>query len=1441
MKSTTRRACLAWWFCALVLSADAIQIVAQTENVQVINGRSRVVHTATVKCTQDTIGTHTLELKSGTTTRQVEFTCAAPQYIYDHNLVGWIPRVQYQAYSRVCMRHDTPNSTSLGNDNATAATTSSAVLGYPARRLLSFLESSLPPNTWAPPGATQPSRPAARRLLNFWDGIGGRIVYGAERGLLMAGSLVVGAKLYRGLRRTPGAAEDSGKFIKQKYKSWRGTKDSAKRVAENDPPGGPADIEMAEVKGIDNFGNAEEVVGSDAFEAQANSVAFDSAGMEAAAADAGAAAGEAAGAEAAAAAVPGLGEMVFGMAVLGIATSFMCDGALGSALGCGGGDPSHYLKMVQQKFEQIDQEMQQIGKWMGHQQAWDAQVSQQFVQQASEDAYLQTQISRNTESINDLSHEVESLALATTHTTDQLMTEMGQVGDAITESFNESLAIWRAVKWLHGNSSARIRANIGQIERLAREVQRLEVIELNHYRKLYKRRAMTALFHHLNSVPTPRESAPFLKYLGKPPMTAAERDALATPAQARRVGSAILMGTLAGYVADWINVSVVCNPMFLVNTLNTRLSPQQLFDHVGPPGCKTGGYNDPWTCRCAIRVERLQCTSAPGREYPWDVDQTILLDQIHTDPTSPCNPSGYTFQQTDSASVFYDTYAGWKAFLEPLCATGWLPEPAGVAAGELYPYRLRVSSDRWAAFNNLTLNVSEAGPNVCTASWVPSLDPADQEHKFLAYNIYQLWTRSYQAIVALELQHLETEIFGKIPSDLTYQDMPFNTAAEEEQTYECSALSFVKTGVFATPGHEKLPMYSLYRRAVQKDFVVKVDGQIIQNATQDATVGYANSTTRALQGGEGNVTVTTQVFLDNDAASLLPGVFLRFGRWLDDPVGPGVNTWDVPFDQVTTAINPQGRAGKINYLFQPAGWFETGDTTSFNLTQWQEYYSTYLDATAVGFDPTAYKRRLLAISNVRYVCDQAYSSGGTVPINNTNLFEWCNILEHYDVQTYGAYQDLMGFSPQRFELLATVEVPGGTFVTDIATFCPSATSVTLFEGGVTVQLNTTSSEQVTVDWRFYRLATPNSPIQTGSTVMSAFAPGTAATDGNVEAFQPLYFQVRPVGATTDCYSGNGIPVQASHTISSWSGVPGPVAHAVATVEDRTYLDLLDQLSSTSEYIASLLDLENQPWNDDAEIEAAAQAIAQQRIAVVNNMSLADGRMEHDQKRVEQQIHDTTDRIEQRVKANRQDAITSRAINNRIEENNQRLATIQAAIFADGQTFHTQEEASKAYTARMDQVLQTYLKSDHADGSNDCPALIKPLCDLMNSLFGGLMNMLKSIMMFFLYIALAVAALALLYCAVKACVEGSCTSHHDPTLKVQANTGGHSHREDDDHDPEPGSGHPDETLELARVHTPVPQSAPQQLWSRPARPGAAGTPEYRALLAESSGTDPLFPS
>lgn len=1400
--------CITW-----VYSVTAVRIIGHSTSLEIINGIPRHTHHATIQCTAadaDAYSSYTVTDTSGTV-HEVSIKCPPPEHHFDQTLRGWVPRFQYPISTKVCLTGVARNTSQLYNDNGQPASTIGDInevdegQGLQRRRLLSIdrigpntleeeqhlrnmeqqmndikfvnedygmmppndipasyfkSESSVSRNTPLSmrPSGSQVYSPARRKLLTIWNTFVGdptNLWFGATFGAYGAykGGAPALKKMYSKLklRRQARAAREID------------AKNNAQRAITEEPT-------------IDTPARIADTEAEDAFVASNKAAIAENFGAEATAVDV-------ADSSAALIATEGLGASLFTPAAgiaIGVGVSLLVSKIFG-------GNKSNKalanaLRAIYKAFGNVQDQFNIQRNINAAQQEFNVGVQNEFASQNQINEHLENQVNDNTNAIEKLGLTIDQYGNALTSVENQVVSGFSAFGTQLQADADFSQQIWNSTIDLHNEVETQLRQIAYQVSKIAWNVRNLEV-DLEHvHRRTSLRRALIKLFHRVNDVALSQNSVAFLDYVGVAPLDQTEFDKLNTEAGAFSFGSVIAQRTvldMGDYYGQAFNLTMICDPLFLLDRVVQGLDFETMFQWLGPENCTGALETDPWNCTCAIKVEGIQCklrTPIADYAYPWIWNSTGAGTPTWMEEpgiTDFClNPVSAIDKGTVDSDIVITTIDGMTSWVNSLCAASeTVVNPTAVADPSS---KIRVFGSYWPRYLDMELNTTTI-PDVCNGNFAAVLSDANSA-SYLSYAIYKMQSLNYYSHVDVRLTSLEEHVYGRVPSDLTYVESPFNSEANTQQTYACSWFTYAKINPPGTcsdaidPGYQcdKVRLYNLEYVGEARRVSVLINGTEIMNTTAD--VGSFDAMQQNIQSNVGSnpghiynlASVTTSVMVDEEARAILPDSFLKLG-----PV-PGreqldgtIKVYDVPFGLISGAPSPNSRFGHTDYIFQPSDIY--GHTTPFSLKDWKGVNNVHFDARGVGASPHLYARKLTQISadTTDLVCSDFYEyDGTTLNPNATANFDWCRILRWYRVEPVNSGTGTEGqtgliFRPENYIITAEITVPGGTWKQTVLSYCPDSVQVHNVNGDAYVTINTTMEEPVTIEIIVTNRDGTPSCVSSEQVTYSASIPIPTKLYKWDAACGSLYLNVRTLDNNQLCYEQThelGIPLNVSHTMFT-PNRQAEITSAVANTVDRAMRDIIDQANQATDYALELERISNYA-EDDAAIEKQVDDAYAARKAQLEKMRTKEDYNEEHFKQSLEEAQKSAEAAKADAKAARteRDAVNKFIKQLNIEELSNNI-TMNVISNLD-KAFNGSNDNADAYlNGGLKAAIQAAIKALEEDdggcgGSHSSLASVitVPLCYIENLLrrgLGELWSALESI--FIIVIAVVGAVIAIRYC------------------------------------------------------------------------------------------------
>lgn len=1313
------RLCVFSWLLLATL-VHSIELVSQSQLVDVINGRSRVRHRATFLIDQDdAFTTQTFTIKDGDSERTIELSPTPPEYVYSQAVVGYIPESQYPAVTKVCVVEASgADSAGLSDNNFTFPGQGFGFendihsQGHQHERDLKLMANEIV------------NRPRAHSLKHMLQ----RLSEAAEED--PTGEL--GKALSDPLRPKPAgrsllATGQQGTKVPQTTCS--------SNIKCNTPPAytntasAKIQAETQDVNDYDNNGGSN----LDILRASLpTGLAFGGfLGSAALLGDAGFGAGG--------------GALAVGLTIGFVCQEFDCFGQGSSTAAL-----KKALRSIEVQIGNIDTELNAISQWSAKQVSWDRTVETRFAQVHDITTQLRTSIETNTNNIASLQSEISALnhtQASFIHTYDRdiqnISSEINADGAAIDALSNYTKRIAQVVQEHYQNL-------LGAVINLNRQIRNIDKELVQDRKKMPVRRALIDLFWKTLDQPTPKVATPFIDYAGIRPLSKAERVARSTLENAVNVVTVYLQRSIqsgASTFAEQIAISYRCDPLFMLNNVVNILTFQSMFDFIGPAGCLGSDKTQPWSCRCVVVIETDRCdiSSGASSRFPWSWGEPFNLEPTSTDPNSRCTSVVTTSNIDNSNHVVHDSGIDIENFIRSLCAdTSVLPAPTGT------PFKYRIFANLWQQYSDMELS-SAGDPDVCNSAWSDQM-VGQQIHERLAYNIYLYWSLAYDLAEQTVIPEFEDTFYGKMPSGIDFSTKPFNSQQRRSQTYECTEMQYVQIGV------EKLPLYYTTLAQVKQNFVMKVDGDTIHEDSR----GVTQTTTSPLSStSAGNVTVTSRVVLSDAFSVVLPSQFYRAGEWLpnDPDINVALKAYDIPFSQISDSGHPNGRIGAVNYIFESGAWPNVTATSPLTRAEWEAFYGTEFNPSFVGGNPASYARRLLQDSPTRYFCDQQYFEDGVTLGQATVNNDWCQLLRFYDVVKVGTTDAQLSMQPQQYQMEVTVDVPGGSFIQTEVTQCPLSVNVVRLPSTVEIELNSSAPELVTV------FAEVHDETGGTNTACVEFASNVEYRDNFPARIGPitfdsscgnLYVNVRTIGQTDEwCFTQPGIKLDVSHTVgSSTTGTAGAISHAVEQVKDDFVLDLIDQMIANSDYTLALQQADQDADLSGEEVSKSVERATEERTKAYQQIRNRNTGNDEQYNKAVAKLNNQSATVEKRIAENRaRNQKTAKLIEELGQENNkgqdllQQLYELQANITEDN-------NVTQAFQKVVDAAIDQYLASNGGDGEGKCPLDGIPLLgSMLCSVWRAFTGVIGGIIKIVLYLAVIAAAIYLVVeCGIPLCTS-----------------------------------------------------------------------------------------
>jgi hypothetical protein len=871
---------------------------------------------------------------------------------------------------------------------------------------------------------------------------------------------------------------------------------------------------------------------------------------------------------------------------------------------CGGSDAGEISALksamagIQNSLVQLNGTVNSLETWAQGVDTFDNLTAQEIQTSFDNNGVLAAQTNANMEAISALNTQVQGIIATNLQFSEKVAGQMDSLQQELSADISAVDYVWNVTKSLHNQETNVINKLSNMLLSLTRQLRDMDIIMLQMYTDRNMRRSLIGLYHILAQTETTQDTTPFVNDPGVPGISRAAVNGMRNLRNAVSLGSILVQATsnhTGGNTAVQHNITLLCDPIFMLDHIAVGMDFQTIFDYLGPPDCITrngSGYHDadePWTCNCVVLRTYKACDMDGGSFlFPWNWTAPVLDVYAYGHNRSHCpnSPSLYTDAGLGSGlDVIMDSYARVTADL----GTTICGESVTYGIPGANQAKIRIWSDSFVGrYADLTL--SEASMDVmCDMAFMPTAtDPAVQVRTF-AFNIYTMWTFGYSSLVTQTLPTMEQAIYGRLASGLNLQSRPFNNMNNISQSFRCEGM------MFARISDAKLPLYEYQQLGVIKEFGLTVDDlTVLSPATNlSAFAGGGGEVSVALPNSAlgGNVSITTDVLVDNSAINVLPAHFMNIGEWMQSEVGEELlYTYDVPFSQLSGNEQAFGRAGQVNYLFEALA-DSAGDNARINRTTWEAKYRAF-HADQLGTDPTIFKRTLAlrpASTLTDFVCDQSVNSDGVTASGSVvEHNDWCAVLEKYRVVSSSS--DELILEAREWNTEATVTVPGGSFVQTITSACPDGVSIQRVGGDVYITMNTSLPEPESVRVVVSNPQNNSCQLTDQNYAFSRWSP-LSLEFLQVTSCQPLFVQVYTLDTMQSCFSGDGVRLSITHSVSGGPGLTGPVQSAIAYAQDTVMSDLVAQINSLADYALQLQVIVNTPDPDASIDDQVAQLLA----------------------------------------------------------------------------------------------------------------------------------------------------------------------------------------------------------------------------------------------------------
>jgi len=829
-----RRKRLCLWFCLLICTSRAATIVSEVQSVAVLNGVPQTVTELTVNFGPADEGVpFNLDIansQSGTTD-SLTFTHQPPQYIYTHQLFGWIPRAIYAFNNMVCIYDTQPVNSSLQNQPSVEQYSVSS--GDPFVGTQAFVQRSASSFS---PSAVSKVRDRSHRVLPP------HFLPKAPKPKANEASSKTTNRTAAGATNLPANALDRIPVYRSNI---------LKREAVVFPNVQRPDISIAPQPILDlpelGAGDAS-ILASDA------SVQITATSVDAMAAKQTTTIAQKAKAllkSGASGVFMAIGSVVWVTAItMGI--NALCEHVkiplIGNVL-CGSGGNAQLQKILNTMvtaINQTQQEINNISNVLQIQQAWDVttQTSIDLLQSNQQVQGQEIQLA-----LNDITLEQENI-----NTVSQVLFSYINQTQAAFEAANVDISglagteaqLYNFTNQVYQSTQSQITSILSQINTLDLSVMQMTMQVFANAYNIDVRRALVAqLWMSIVNAETNLPSCIFTQCIGYPPLTAngpplvynnsaqcpasysscsyilnqvpttnilSTTQSTSPPeslAAIKNLYSAGMMSMVRLQYTDTASnqaierqISYNCDKQFLLNNYLPGINFLYLFRFIGPPYNGTSYcYNqdnpgvDTWTCNCVVVETFDYCTMITGAPiFPFGWQQTTSLASS-SQISQYCNSDGLvhsalvsesegTNYAIETAGMIFSSTTTWTSFLTALCesSSGWAVSSAGT--------RVRVASDTTEGFVDMTLDPSI--PNVCASDIATLTTVTANNTELLAYNIYDYWANGYQVITLSLIGYWDQQVYGTMMTDVEYDYQEFNKRPDIQQTGACTSQTILK-------------------------------------------------------------------------------------------------------------------------------------------------------------------------------------------------------------------------------------------------------------------------------------------------------------------------------------------------------------------------------------------------------------------------------------------------------------------------------------------------------------------------------------------------------------------------------------------------------------------------------------------------------------------------
>lgn len=619
---------------------------------------------------------------------------------------------------------------------------------------------------------------------------------------------------------------------------------------------------------------------------------------------------------------------------------------------------------------------------------------------------------------------------------------------------------------------------------------------------------------------------------------------------------------------------------------------------------------------------------------------------------------------------------------------------------------------------------------MCDPGFAAIYGVSDASSRF-AYNVYQLWIKSYAVALQYDIPDLETQVYGRMASHVNYRETPFATENKNNDAYEC--VEFTNARI----GESKLPLYDMTLSRAIHNIQVLVDSTIVRSPESTLATSQSIDSDFNLTLGESDtaVRVSTTSVVSDTYQRVLPAQFYRVGEWPSSPDGAVV--YDVPFEEISSSGVPNARAGKVNYIFQGAFWPDVTPDSPITLAQWRAYNQAEFDANALGGSAATYSRRVVDLGFGRATCTSAIFPNGTDGPSVGNR-DFCTILRYYRILPVDAEQKQIMFIPKSYNYYATIETPGGTFIQTQTSRCPDAYEVISTNGDVTIKLNTSSTSYESV---FVQVHDATEGVnaacvlhaQSGS--FKSSNPLFVGPITRVVSCPELYFNAKPTETGEWCYMRPGIRLDVSHAVFVGPGQPGTSTIIQTQIQDMTMNDILRAFLYATDLSFQITQIANTPYLTTTQIIQQIQDITDHRIQSLGNLSNANIGNQGSINAILDTIRNQSTTIAANIAANREAEQQVYALIAQMVANTTAAEALFSVMLQTVSDINRDNNITQAFAGILHASIRRFLLSGGGGaGHGSCPlggipiisTVVCGIWHAFGSLFGGIIGLLVKI-------------------------------------------------------------------------------------------------------------------